>query len=232
MENILTCHQLSKSFGAYRALENISFSIEPGQIVGLLGPNGSGKTTLIKLICGLLSYKEGDISICGYAPGTEAKKYISYLPDHFSLDKSLSIKDTLRLYADFFADFDFEKARDMLSKLSLNEKKPLRTLSKGGQEKVQLVLTMSRNAKIYILDEPIGGVDPAARDYILQTIISNYTPDSSILISTHLISDIENTLDRIIFLQQGRIALDHSVDEIRETYNKSVDALFREVFRC
>lgn len=232
MDMILKCQNLSKYYGTVRALDNVSLQIRPGQIVGLLGPNGSGKTTLIKLICGLLTLSDGTVEVGGYAPGVEAKRMISYLPDRLCLNPSLTIRDTIRYYSDFFADFVPERARDMLCSLQLDERLRLRALSKGGQEKLQLILTMSRDAKLFILDEPIGGVDPATRDYILRTIISNYTPDAAVIISTHLISDIENALDRVIFLQQGRIVMDQTVDAIRETYGRSVDSLFREVFRC
>lgn len=232
MDSILQCLHVTKSYGAAPALQDVSFLIPPGQIVGLLGPNGSGKTTLIKLICGLLTTADGSISICGNPPGTEAKKHIAYLPDHSSLDPGLTIRGAVQFFHTFFSDFDKQKALEMLSALSLPQKKRLHCLSKGDLEKVQLVLTMSRHARLYILDEPLGAVDPATRDYILHTIISNYTEDSSLLLSTHLIADVENTLDRAIFIKEGRIVLDEMTDHIRETENKSIDSLFREVFKC
>ena len=233
MKPILECHGLSKQYNRMSyALQNLNLALEPGQIVGLLGPNGSGKTTLIKLINDLLVPTEGRILIDGRAPGVETKKIVSYLPERSCLDESMRIKEILRYFADFYQDFSTEKADAMLRDLEIDPAARLRTLSKGSREKVQLVLVMSRDARLYVLDEPIGGVDPAARDYILRTIISNYREDATVLLSTHLIYEIENILDRVLFLRQGQIVLNAGVDEIRTQQGKSVDTLFREVFRC
>ena len=220
------CVSLSKSFGSVRALENVNIQLQPGRVVGLLGPNGSGKTTLIKLANGLLTPSEGQVLIYGQRPGPTTKALVSYLPEWMSAEQLIN------MYADFYADFDREKAGEMLERLDLSSRKKLSQMSKGTKEKVQLILTMSRKAKLYLLDEPIGGVDPATRDYILDTIIRNYDPDAVVMISTHLISDVENVLDEVIFVNQGKILLQSGVDEIREKHGKSVDALFREVFKC
>lgn len=233
MKPILECHGLSKQYNRMNyALQNLNLALEPGQIVGLLGPNGSGKTTLIKLINDLLVPTEGRILIDGRAPGVETKKIVSYLPERSCLDESTRIKEILRYFADFYQDFSTEKADAMLRDLEIDPAARLRTLSKGSREKVQLVLVMSRDARLYVLDEPIGGVDPAARDYILRTILSNYREEATVLLSTHLIYEIENILDRVLFLRQGQIVLNAGVDEIRTQQGKSVDTLFREVFRC
>lgn len=233
MKPILECHGLSKQYNRMSyALQNLNLALEPGQIVGLLGPNGSGKTTLIKLINDLLVPTEGRILIDGRAPGVETKKIVSYLPERSCLDESMRIKEILRYFADFYQDFSTEKADAMLRDLEIDPAARLRTLSKGSREKVQLVLVMSRDARLYVQDEPIGGVDPAARDYILRTILSNYREDATVLLSTHLIYEIENILDRVLFLRQGQIVLNAGVDEIRTQQGKSVDTLFREVFRC
>ena len=233
MKPILECHGLSKQYNRMSyALQNLNLALEPGQIVGLLGPNGSGKTTLIKLINDLLVPTEGRILIDGRAPGVETKKIVSYLPERSCLDESMRIKEILRYFADFYQDFSTEKADAMLRDLEIDPAARLRTLSKGSREKVQRVLVMSRDARLYVLDEPIGGVDPAARDYILRTILSNYREDATVLLSTHLIYEIENILDRVLFLRQGQIVLNAGVDEIRTQQGKSVDTLFREVFRC
>lgn len=233
MKPILECHGLSKQYNRMSyALQNLNLALEPGQIVGLLGPNGSGKTTLIKLINDLLVPTEGRILIDGKTPGVETKKIVSYLPERSCLDESMRIKEILRYFADFYQDFSTEKAYAMLRDLEIDPAARLRTLSKGSREKVQLVLVMSRDARLYVLDEPIGGVDPAARDYILRTILSNYREDATVLLSTHLIYEIENILDRVLFLRQGQIVLNAGVDEIRTQQGKSVDTLFREVFRC
>lgn len=233
MKPILECHGLSKQYNRMSyALQNLNLALAPGQIVGLLGPNGSGKTTLIKLINDLLVPTEGRILIDGRAPGVETKKIVSYLPERSCLDESMRIKEILRYFADFYQDFSTEKADAMLRDLEIDPAARLRTLSKGSREKVQLVLVMSRDARLYVLDEPIGGVDPAARDYILRTILSNYREDATVLLSTHLIYEIENILDRVLFLRQGQIVLNAGVDEIRTQQGKSVDTLFREVFRC
>lgn len=233
MKPILECHGLSKQYNRMSyALQNLNLALEPGQIVGLLGPNGSGKTTLIKLINDLLVPTEGRILIDGKTPGVETKKIVSYLPERSCLDESMRIKEILRYFADFYQDFSTEKADAMLRDLEIDPASRLRTLSKGSREKVQLVLVMSRDARLYVLDEPIGGVDPAARDYILRTILANYREEATVLLSTHLIYEIENILDRVLFLRQGQIVLNAGVDEIRTQQGKSVDTLFREVFRC
>ena len=232
MRPILECQKLTKKYGNFFALSNVDLSLERGKIVGLLGPNGSGKTTLIKLANGLLTPTEGHIMINGLEPGPATKKIVSYLPDHSFFNGHMKVKHLMAYYADFYRNFSTERALKMLDALEIDKDKRLNALSKGAQEKVQLVLVMSRDADLYILDEPIGGVDPAARDYILRTILSNYSENSTVLISTHLITDIEQVLDHVIFLQNGQVSLNTSVDEIRTEYGKSVDALFREVFKC
>ena len=229
---LLECKHLSKRYGKHNALSDINLSIDSGHIIGLLGPNGSGKTTLIKLICGLLTPTEGEIYVNEAPVGIASKKAISYLPDHSYLNDWMRVRDIIDYFEDFYEDFESIRAYDMLAKLHINPSDKLKTMSKGTKEKVQLILVMSRRADLYILDEPIAGVDPAARDYILETILTNYDENASILISTHLISDVENILDEVIFLQNGVIRMHTSVDEIREKEQKSVDALFREVFRC
>ncbi|GFI10534.1 MAG: ABC transporter ATP-binding protein [Lachnospiraceae bacterium] len=232
MEQLLSCHNLTKRYGYKTALDSINLTIERGRIIGLLGPNGSGKTTLIKLINGLLAPTEGVLLINGEIPGPETKKVVSYLPERTYFNSWMKVTDILNFFCDFYSDFDRNRAIEMLHRLNIDEKDRLSSMSKGTKEKVQLIMVMSRDADLYCLDEPIGGVDPAARDYILQTIITNYNERASVLISTHLISDIENVLDDVIFIQNGHIRLTASVDEIREQEGKSVDALFREVFRC
>lgn len=232
MSTILECKGLWKSYSGRPALRNVNLAIESGHIIGLLGPNGSGKTTLIKLINGLLTPTQGELYINQNPVGVESKKIVSYLPDHTYLNMNLKVRDIISYFKDFYEDFDENRAYDMLSKLMINPKDKLKTMSKGTKEKVQLILVMSRRAKLYVLDEPIAGVDPAARDYILEIILSNYDENATILISTHLIADIENILDQVIFLKQGEISLISSVDDIRGRQGKSVDALFREVFRC
>ncbi|MBR1909762.1 MAG: ABC transporter ATP-binding protein [Lachnospiraceae bacterium] len=232
MSSLLKVNSLTKKYGNITALNNLSFELESGHITGLLGPNGSGKTTLIKIICGLLVPTAGEVTVKGNPIGVESKKVISYLPDTTYLGKSASVEGTINYFKDFYEDFDTSRAYDMLGKLGIDPRAKLRTLSKGTKEKVQLILVMSRRADLYILDEPIAGVDPAARDYILDTIITNYDENASILISTHLISDIENILDEVIFLKQGNLVRQSSVDEIRSSEGKSVDGLFMEVFKC
>lgn len=232
MEELLNCQNLTKRYGYKTALDSINLSIGRGRIIGLLGPNGSGKTTLIKLINGLLSPTSGTLTINGLAPGPETKKVVSYLPERTYFNSWMKVTDILNFFCDFYADFDRNRAMEMLKRLNINEADRLSSMSKGTKEKVQLIMVMSRDADLYCLDEPIGGVDPAARDYILQTIITNYNENASVLISTHLISDIENVLDDVIFIQNGHIRLSASVDDIREQEGKSVDALFREVFKC
>jgi ABC-2 type transport system ATP-binding protein len=227
---LLECRSLCKSYGALPVLFNWNITIVKGRIVGLLGPNGSGKTTLIKLINGLLTPTSGEVLICGNRPGVESKKVISYLPDKDALDSSMRVENTIELYKDFFEDFSEERMYGMLKRLNIDPVTKIGTLSKGNREKVRLILTMSREAKLYVLDEPIGGVDPAARDYILDTIIKNYSPESSILLSTHLISDVERILDDVIFVSNGQIMLAEAADNIR-AQGKSVDQLFRETYR-
>ncbi|MEG1945885.1 MAG: ABC transporter ATP-binding protein [Lachnospiraceae bacterium] len=229
---LLECKNLTKKYNSHTVLSDVNLSIEEGHIIGLLGPNGSGKTTLIKLIAGLLAPTSGSIYVQEELLGIHSKNLISYLPDHTYLNESMKVRDIIDFFKDFYEDFESIRAYDMLEKLKINPNVKLRTLSKGTKEKVQLILVMSRRAKLYILDEPIAGVDPAARDYILNTILSNYDESASILISTHLISDIENILDDVIFIQNGIIQLHSSVDDIREQNNKSIDSLFREVFKC
>ena len=232
MSIILEARDLTKYYGRDLAVDNLNLTLEKGQIIGLLGPNGSGKTTFIKMINGLLTPTSGLILINGEKPGINSKKVISYLPERCALPDWMKVKELVKMYGDFFTDFSYDKARTMLSDLHLDESKPYKTLSKGNREKVQLILAMSRQAELYCLDEPIGGVDPAARDYILRTILQNYNEEAAVLISTHLIQDVESTLDRALFLKEGQIVLNDTVDNIREQRGKSVDALFREVFAC
>ena len=231
MGEILRCTNLVKNYGKTTALNEISLTLEEGKIVGLLGPNGSGKTTLIKLINGLLTPTSGEVTVCGYKPGKESKALVSYLPDNIYLNSWMKIQQIVEYFTEFYADFRSDLAYEMLERLGIQKEMKLKSLSKGNKEKVCLILAMSRNAKLYVLDEPIAGVDPAARDYVISTIINNYNPESTVLISTHLISDIEEVLDEVIFIQNGEILLKKSVDEIREENGKSVDELFREVFR-
>ena len=223
---------LSKDFGGLRALDGVTVSLEKGQIVGLLGPNGSGKTTLIKLLNGLLTPTEGSVSINGMAPGVETKKTVAYLPDRNALPDYMTTDQLISMYGDFFADFDKTKAEAMMDDLGIDRRQTMKKMSKGTKEKLQLCLVMARQAGVYLLDEPIGGVDPATRDYILKTIISNYNEDAVVIISTHLISDIESVLADVIFLMEGRVVLHKAADEIREEKGESVDKLFREVFKC
>lgn len=231
MSELLRCENLTKTYHNTKALNSINLTLESGKIIGLLGPNGSGKTTLIKLINGLLTPTEGKVLINGNAPGVKTKSQVAYLPDNSYLNSWMTVKQIINYFVDFFEDFREELAYEMLKKLGINADTKLKTLSKGNKEKVCLILVMSRNAKLYVLDEPIAGVDPAARDYVISTIINNYNPDATVLISTHLISDIEQILDEAIFIQHGDILLHKSIDEIRAENNKSVDELFREVFR-
>ncbi len=232
MEPILQCTGVQKRYGGKLALDNVTFSLARGRIVGLLGPNGSGKTTLIKLANGLLTPTGGELLINGKLPGPDTHACVSYLPERSYLSDWMNANDLLKFFDDFYADFDIDKAADMLMRLGVQPNAPLRSMSKGTKEKIQLVVVMSRQADLYLLDEPIGGVDPAARDYILSTILTNYNENSTVLISTHLIADIEKVLDEVIFLQNGQLRLQKSVDDIRAQYGKSVDALFREVFAC
>ena len=229
---ILECKQLSKSYGKAPALENVSFAIEPGRIVGLLGPNGSGKTTLIKLANGLLTPDSGEILIDGAAPGRETHAVVSYLPERTAIPIWMSAGQLMDFYQDFYRDFRRQTAEEMLRHLDIRPTQRIRQMSKGTREKVQLIMVMSRSAKLYLLDEPIGGVDPATRDYILTTIISNYNPEASVILSTHLIADVEKVLDEVVFIDKGHLVLQSSVDQIREEKGMSVDALFLEVFKC
>lgn len=231
-EYILQCRDLSKKFSGRPALNGINMDIPRGRIIGLLGPNGSGKTTFMKLANGLLVPSGGSILIDGHKPGPETKQVVSYLPDKDYLPDWMKVKDLVKMFTEFYKDFDHLRAKDMLQRLSINEDQRLKSLSKGTKEKVQLILAMSRQAQLYLLDEPIGGVDPAARDYILNTIISNYNENGTVIISTHLIADVEQVLDDVIFIRDGSIAACTSVDEIREKEGESVDEYFREVFRC
>ncbi len=232
MTTLVQFENVTKQYGDKKALDNVSFALEPGKIYGLLGPNGSGKSTAIKIINDLLKPTAGTVLINGAKPGVASKKIISYLPDRNYLNDWMKVEDAFKLFEDFYQDFDRNRAEEMLKSLNIDSGARLKTLSKGTLEKVQLILIMARRAKLYVLDEPIAGVDPATRDYILQTILSNYGEESSILISTHLITDIEKVLDEVLFLQNGRIVLQGAVDDIRAEHGKSIDGLFREVFKC
>jgi len=233
MENILECRGLTKDYKGLRALNNLTFSLpDEGRIVGLLGTNGSGKTTFIKLMAGLLTPSSGYLRIAGLSIGTETKSLVAYLPDSNFLNDSFTVRQEVEYYRDFFADFDEARAWKMIEELGVSKTQKVRALSKGTKEKLGLILTLARNAKLYIFDEPIAGVDPAARDYILKTIIQDYSEDASILLSTHLIADVEQLLDDVIFLKDGQIILSSSVEEIRDTRHQSVDSYFREVFSC
>ena len=229
---ILECRDLSKRFGSVQALEEVNLMVEPGRVIGLLGPNGSGKTTLLKLANGLLTPTGGEILIDGEAPGKVSRAIVSYLPDRPYLADWMNVRQMLDFFEDFYADFDRDRAMEMLLRLDIGEDLRIREMSKGTREKTQLILVMSRRAKLYLLDEPIGGVDPATRDYILDTIIRNYNPEAAVIISTHLIADVEQVLDDVIFINRGKIVLQSSVDEIREEHGMSVDQYFREVFKC
>ena len=228
---ILQCCQLTKIFGSVQALNSVDLTLERGRIVGLLGPNGSGKSTLIKMVSGLLTPTVGDVFVNGYRPGAETKKHVAYLPERTYLNDWMRVRDIIGFFADFYENFDPNKAYDMLGRLHINPSDRLKTMSKGTKEKVQLILVMSRNAQLYLLDEPIAGVDPAARDYIMGTIINNYADNATVVISTHLIADIERVLDEVIFLKDGRIVRHETVDELKAQEGKSVDEVFREEFR-
>ncbi len=225
-------NNLTKEFGTLTALDSVALELEKGQIVGLLGPNGSGKTTLIKILNGLLTPTAGTVSINGMEPGVETKKIVAYLPDRNALPDYMNTQQLMELYQDFFADFNRTKAENMVQDLGINMKQQMKRMSKGTKEKLQLCLVMAREADVYLLDEPIGGVDPATRDYILRTIISNYNEDAVVIISTHLIADIESVLDDVVFLKEGKVVLHKMAEDIREETGESVDQLFREVFRC
>ena len=229
---ILECNNLTKTYAGVTALDHIDLAIDPGRIVGLLGPNGSGKTTLIKLAAGLLQPTQGQILIDGKKPSPETNAVLSYLPERIALSQWMKVTQVLDFFCDFYHDFDRSAAEAMLAQLQIAPNQVLKQMSKGTKEKVQLILAMSRKAKLYLLDEPIGGVDPATRDYILHTILSNYNPEAAVIISTHLIGDVEQILDEVVFLSRGQIALHDSCEAIREQQRKSVDQLFREVFKC
>ena len=229
---VLECVNLTKRYGKVTALEDVNLRLEPGRIIGLAGPNGSGKTTLIKLAQRMLVPSGGKILIGGMEPGPETKAHVAYLPDRDFLPDWMKVSALLDLYGSYYEDFDRASADAMLQSLGIDPKQHFKKLSKGTREKVQLILTMSRKADVYLLDEPIAGVDPAARDYIIRTIISNYNPEAMVLISTHLISDVEQVLDEVIFLKSGRIVLHENADELRTKMNMSVDGYFREVFKC
>lgn len=232
MTPILECKSITKKYSGFTALSDVNLTLERGRIIGLLGPNGSGKTTLLKLINGLLVPDSGKIEIDGIEPGVQTKKIVSYLPEKTYLAEWMTVNQVVEFFKDFYEDFDVQKAFKMLEDLNINKKQKLKTMSKGTKEKVQLILVMSREADLYCLDEPIGGVDPASRDYILNTIISNYRENSTILISTHLIADIEKVLDEVIFLKESTVLFHSSVDDVRVNEGKSIDTLFREVFKC
>ncbi len=232
MDYILECDHYTKAYGKKVALSDLNLSIESGKIVGLLGPNGSGKTTLIKSICGLLVPTSGEIRVNGMKPGVETKKIVAYLPDSTYLPEWMKVTEMITFFKDFYDNFNEQKALKMLESLNINLNDKLKTMSKGTKEKVQLIMVMARDADLYLLDEPIAGVDPAARDYILDTIISNHRENSTVIISTHLIADIENVLDEFVFIKTGILERHQTVDELREQEGKSVDAVFREVYKC
>lgn len=231
-EIILSCKGLTKRYGTFMALNNLNLTLESGRIIGLLGPNGSGKSTLIKMAAGLLSPDGGEITICGNPPSEQTKAIVSYLPERSYLQNWMKVKDLLELFEDFYQDFDRQRAIDMLASLQLPLDARIRTLSKGNKEKVQLIMVMARRARLYLLDKPLGGVDPAARDYILNTIIRSCSEEACVLLSTHLIWDIEKVLDEAVFLNMGAVGMHDTTDNLREKYGKSIDALFREVYRC
>ena len=229
---LVECKNVNKYFGDKHILKDVNLKIEKGKIIGLLGKNGTGKSTLIKLINDLLTPTSGCILVNGNSVGIESKKIISYLPERTYLDKSMTVKEVIKYFKEFYDNFDEEKAIKLLKDLDLNVDEKLTKMSKGMQEKVQLVLVMSRNADLYILDEPLGGVDPATRDYILDTILTNFNEGASVIISTHLIADIEKILDEVIFIDKGKIILQSNADELREKENSSIDEIFRRMFKC
>ena len=231
MAAILECRQLVKKYGSFQALNGIDLELPAGKIIGLLGPNGSGKTTLIKLASGLLQPTAGEILIYGMKPGVETKRIVAYLPERNYLEDRMTVEQMLKFMKDFYEDFNMDKAREMLTHLDIDPKAKFKALSKGTREKVQLILVMSRDAKLYLLDEPIGGVDPASRDYILDTIIKNYNKDATVILSTHLIADIEPVLDEFVFIRKGDMIRHSTVASVVEQ-GETVDSLFREVFRC
>ena len=230
--NLVECKDVCKSYGNKQVLDHVTFTIEPGKIIGLLGPNGSGKSTIIKMINQLLTPDSGEILVNDKPLGIESKKVISYLPERSYLNFNVKVIELMDFFEDFYEDFDRKTAESLIEKLKINPKDKLKTMSKGTKEKVQLIMVMSRKADLYILDEPIGGVDPAARDYILTTILSNFNEGASILISTHLIADVEKILDEVIFISEGKVLLQQSADELRNEKQQSIDDVFREVFKC
>ena len=232
MSNLISIRELQKSYGKNMIFDDFDMTIEPGKIIGLLGPNGSGKTTLIKILAGLLTYSKGEIEIDGNMIGSKTKDIVAYLPDRIYFNDNQKVGEIIKVFKTFYRDFDVARAEEMLKSLSIDSNMQIKKISKGTKEKVQLIMVMSRRAKLYLLDEPIAGVDPAAREYIIRTIISNYEKDASILISTHLIQDVENILDDVILLKDGKIILHEPADKLREERNMSIDEIFREEFRC
>ena len=232
MSNIVQISGLNKSYGYKQIIKDMNLNLEGGKIIGLLGPNGSGKSTLIKILGGVLKPDSGNVTIDGKQIGIDTKRIVSYLPERTYLSPSMKVREAISMFADFYEDFRTERAEEMLNRLNINLNDTIKSLSKGTREKVQLVLVMSKDALVYLLDEPMGGVDPAAREYILKTILSNYNENACVIISTHLISDVEKVLDQVLFIQNGNVILNSTVDEIRDEKKESVDALFREVFTC
>ena len=232
MSDIVQISGLNKSYGYKQIIKDMNLNLEGGKIIGLLGPNGSGKSTLVKILGGVLKPDSGNVTIDGKQIGIDTKRIVSYLPERTYLSPSLKVREAISMFADFYEDFRTERAEEMLNRLNINLNDTIKSLSKGTREKVQLVLVMSRDALVYLLDEPMGGVDPAAREYILKTILSNYNENACVIISTHLISDVEKVLDQVLFIQNGNVILNSTVDEIRDEKKESVDALFREVFTC
>lgn len=232
MDYLIHFDHVNQSYSKQAVLQDVSFGIEPGRIVGLVGPNGVGKTTIIKILAGLIHCYDGHVRIAGHAPGAYTKSITSYLPEKTYLSDWMRVEDAVRTFSDFYADFDRPKAEDMLRRFNLNPRSKIKTMSKGMQEKVQLMLVMSRRAQLYLLDEPLGGIDPASRTMILDIILENYCQDSSLLLSTHLIQDVERVFDSVIVLGYNGIILNDTVDNIRQNSGKSVDEVFREVFRC
>ncbi len=232
MSNLISIRELQKSYGKNMIFDDFDMTIEPGKIIGLLGPNGSGKTTLIKILAGLLTYSKGEIEIDGNKIGSKTKDIVAYLPDRIYFNDNQKVGEIIKAFKTFYRDFNVARAEEMLKSLSIDSNMQIKKMSKGTKEKVQLIMVMSRRAKLYLLDEPIAGVDPAAREYIIRTIISNYEKDASILISTHLIQDVENILDDVILLKDGKIILHEPADKLREERNMSIDEVFREEFRC
>ena len=232
MENVLEYKGVTKKYGAKVALDNIDLALPKGSIVGLLGPNGSGKTTMLKLAAGLLTKNRGEISVCGLKPGAEAKNLIAYQPDKIYINDWMTLNNLMKMMEDFYTNFNRTKALDMIERLGLNPKERIKSMSKGNKEKVQLIITMSRDVPLYLLDDPIGGVDPAARDYILNTILGNYNPEATIVISPHLIADVESILNHIVFIKKGKIIRNGNAEQIRAETGMTIDELFREEFKC